>query len=221
MFEPNFFPVRKLLPADPESARKPSVARICWSKSAGKKAVKETKFAGAALSTVGVDGMFEGYASLFGVSDLGGDVVIAGAFKESLAKRGPLGVKMLWSHDPALPIGVWNILNEDPRGLYVRGQLDLSVAKARETHALLRSGAIDGLSIGFKTVRSRRDAKTGGRRLEKVDLWEVSIVTFPMLPQARVSAVKRAHPVRMAPVPPDAENRALARAIRRATAAFY
>jgi len=75
--------------------------------------------------------------------------------------------------------------------LRVRGRLDLAVAKAREVHALMRSGAVDGLSIGFRTMLSRKDPATGVRNLEKLDLWEVSIVTFPMLPGARVSAVKR------------------------------
>lgn len=152
----------------------------------------ETKRAGAALSDVGVDGAFEGYASLFGIADQGQDVVIAGAFRASLARRGASGVKMLWQHDPAMPIGVWDEIVEDARGLFVAGRLDLGVLKARELHALMRSGAVDGLSIGFKTERARRDAATGVRRLLEVDLWEISLVTFPMLPQARVSVVKSA-----------------------------
>ena len=185
----------------------------------------EVKFAGETVSAVGLDGRFEGYASLFGLSDLGHDIVIAGAFRESLARRGPLGVKMLWSHDPAQPLGVWEMLAEDARGLFVRGRLDMSVAKAREAHALMKSGAVDGLSIGFKTQRSRRDGRSGHRRLEKLDLWEVSIVTFPMLPQARISAVKRAalpsqRPAYRCDECPDAADRAIARAIRRAARVF-
>lgn len=186
--------------------------------------IREVKFASASLSPVGVDGGFEGYASLFGLADLGKDIVVAGAFRDSIARRGPLGVKMLWSHDPAQPIGVWEAIREDSRGLFVRGRLDLAVAKAREAYALMKSGAVDGLSIGFKTQRSRRDAKTGGRRLEKIDLWEVSIVTFPMLPQARVSMVKRAlRPERSASHSrrgQDAADRAIAEAIRRAARVF-
>ena len=181
---------------------------------------REIKFASATLSTIGVDGGFEGYASLFGLPDLGNDIVAAGAFRDSIAKRGLLGVKMLWSHDPAQPIGVWDFLKEDQRGLFVRGRLNLAVAKAREVHALMKSGAVDGLSIGFKTVRSRRDAKNGGRTLEKIDLWEVSIVTFPMLPQARVSTVKRAGELTRS-APSDEAGRALAHAICRATTLFY
>lgn len=136
------------------------------------------------------DGVFEGYASLFNREDLGHDVIAPGAFRESLASRGVPRIKMLFQHDPAEPIGVWDDIREDARGLYVRGRLMTAVAKAREVLALMRVGALDGLSIGFKTVRARRDAATGIRRLEKVDLWEISVVTFPMLPGARVASVK-------------------------------
>lgn len=175
----------------------------------------EVKRAGAALSSIGNDGAFEGYASLFGIADQGGDVVVAGAFRDSLARRGASGVRMLWQHDPAMPIGVWTALVEDVRGLKVVGQLDLAVGKARELHALMRSGAVDGLSIGFRTDRSRRDARTGTRRLEKIDLWEISLVTFPMLPQARVSAVKGIrHRYRQLV---GADDIRLLRAMRRAT----
>jgi HK97 family phage prohead protease len=97
---------------------------------------------------------------------------------------------MLFQHDPATPIGVWREVREDRRGLFVSGRLMPEVARAREVLALMRAGAIDGLSIGFRTVRGRTDAKTGVRSLIEVDLWEVSVVTFPMLPAARISAVK-------------------------------
>ena len=153
-------------------------------------AERETKFAGAELSEVGADGTFCGYASLFGEADLSRDVVMPGAFQKSLQARGPSGIRMLFQHDPAAPIGVWLEVREDSRGLFVRGRLMPEVARAREVLALMRAGAIDGLSIGFRTVRGRTDAKTGVRRLLEVDLWEISVVTFPMLPAARVSAVK-------------------------------
>ena len=136
------------------------------------------------------DGQFEGYASLFRLPDLGKDVVEPGAFRETLARRGPGGVKLLWQHDPSEPIGRWLALTEDRTGLFVRGQLSLAVARARELHALMREGAIDGLSIGFRAERARTEPRTGLRRIERIDLWEVSVVTFPMLPQARISAVK-------------------------------
>ncbi len=97
---------------------------------------------------------------------------------------------MLFQHDPAAPIGIWREVREDSRGLFVRGQLMSEVEKGREVLALMRAGAIDGLSIGFRTVKGRTDAKSGVRSLLEVDLWEISVVTFPMLPAARVSAVK-------------------------------
>ena len=171
----------------------------------------EMKRADASFSAIRSDGAFTGYASLFGIADLARDVVMPGAFRDSLARRGAGGVKMLWQHDPATPIGVWDSIAEDARGLHVVGRLDLAVAKARELHALMRSGAVDGLSIGFRTERSRRDPKSGLRRLEKIDLWEISLVTFPMLAQARVSAVKTAAP------PPEGR---LVSALRRAAEAL-
>ena len=136
------------------------------------------------------DGSFSGYASLFGETDLNRDAVMPGAFLRSIAKRGAGGIRMLFQHDPAAPIGVWREIREDSRGLFVSGRLMPEVEKAREVLALMRAGAIDGLSIGFRTVRGRTDAKSGVRQLIEVDLWEISVVTFPMLPAARVSAVK-------------------------------
>lgn len=153
---------------------------------------RETKFAPADLRGVELDGRFSGYASLFGEADLGRDVVMPGAFRRSLAERGAGGIRMLFQHDPAMPIGVWEAIQEDARGLFVRGRLTTEVAKAREVLALMRAGGLDGLSIGFRTVRGRKDARSGFRRLLEVDLWEISVVTFPMHPAARVSAVKAA-----------------------------
>lgn len=130
--------------------------------------------------------VIEGYASLFGISDQGGDTVGAGAYAASLkalaAER--RRVKMLWQHDPGQPIGVWDEVREDARGLYVKGRLLTEVARGREAMALLEAGAIDGLSIGYRTVRARKDDK-GRRLLSELELWEVSLVTFPMLPGAR------------------------------------
>ena len=148
----------------------------------------------APLARTSAAGVIEGYASLFNVADTGGDMVMAGAFARSLTKRGAAGVKMLWQHNAAEPIGVWTAIVEDLRGLKVTGRLDLSVARAREALSLLRAGAVDGLSIGFRTRRATTDRSSGLRRLHEVDLWEISIVTFPMLPQARVDAVKRRAP---------------------------
>lgn len=141
------------------------------------------------VKSLALDGVFEGYASLFNKEDLGHDIVLPGAFRESIAERTAGGIKMLFQHDPTQPIGVWQRVVEDARGLYVRGRMMTEIAKAREVLALMRAGAIDGLSIGFRMVKGTRD-RHGVRRLEKIDLWEVSVVTFPMQPEARVSAMK-------------------------------
>lgn len=99
-----------------------------------------------------MDSHFTGYASVFGVPDLGRDVVMPGAFSASLARRGAAGVRMLWQHDPTEPIGLWLSLAEDHRGLRVEGKLNPAVQRAREVEALIREGALDGLSIGFRVV---------------------------------------------------------------------
>lgn len=133
--------------------------------------------------------VIEGYASLFGDQDRGGDVVEKGAYAASLAKLAAEDrqVKMLWQHDPTEPIGVWDEVREDERGLYVKGRLLEGVARAREAVELIAAGAIDGLSIGYRTVKAAKNTK-GNRLLQELELWEVSLVTFPMLPDARVGA---------------------------------
>lgn len=136
------------------------------------------------------EGEFEGYASLFNVEDQGGDVVMPGAFRRTLRTRGVGGVKLLFQHDAREPIGVWREIREDKTGLYVRGRILPDVARGRDVLALLRGGALDGLSIGYQVVKSQK-SRGGPRRLIDVDLWEISIVTFPLLPQARVTRVKR------------------------------
>jgi HK97 family phage prohead protease len=130
----------------------------------------------------------EGYASVFGVADQGGDVVLPGAYATSLARLAREGrrVRMLWQHDPGQPLGVWDEVREDAHGLWVKGRVLTDLARGREAAALLAAGAIDGLSIGYRTIRADRDAK-GRRLLAEVELWEVSLVTFPMLPEARVA----------------------------------
>ena len=150
----------------------------------------ETKRARFDLTSVDSEGTFEGYASLFNVEDLSHDVIAPGAFAASLSKRGASGIKLLFQHDPAEPIGVWTDIAEDTRGLHVRGRLTLEVARAREVLSLMKAGALEGLSIGFRSEKAARDARSGIRRLTKIDLWEISIVTFPMQPGARVIAVK-------------------------------
>jgi HK97 family phage prohead protease len=177
-------------------------------------AAPETKRAEEPLAVLSEDGTFVGYASLFGVTDLAHDVVEPGAFAASLRRRGADGVKMLWHHEPAEPIGRWLSIREDSRGLLVRGKLIEDVARGREALALVRAGVVDGLSIGFRTVKGVRERASGLRRLAEIDLWEISLVTFPMLPSARVSAVKsRARPSDVQAADPAP---GLARAMRRA-----
>jgi hypothetical protein len=150
----------------------------------------ERKFHRPEAGIVVTDGTrVEGYASLFGRRDQGGDVVQAGAYAASLKALNAAGrrVKMLWQHDPAQPIGVWDEVREDATGLYVKGRILTEVDRGREAAALLAAGAIDGLSIGYRTLRAERDGK-GQRLLAELELWEVSLVTFPMLPEARVAA---------------------------------
>ncbi|SFI52684.1 prohead peptidase. Unknown type peptidase. MEROPS family U35 [Phyllobacterium sp. CL33Tsu] len=179
--------------------------------------VIEKKFAGLSIEKVTPDGSFSGYASLFGEVDLGKDAIEPGAFAKSVRERGALGIRMLWQHDPNQPIGVWTEIREDSRGLYVEGRLTKGVARAGEILELMRTGAIDGLSIGFRTVRAR-SGRAGIRHIQEADLWEISVVTFPMLPSARVGQVKSL--ARQAPT--EAERlsvklRAAARYIRAVT----
>ena len=143
---------------------------------------------GRPLSASSGSGVFVGYASLFGERDGTGDIVMPGAFRQSLRARGPENIRMLFQHDPAEPIGTWLELRENARGLHVVGRLDGNVQRGRELTSLLETGGLDGLSIGFRTVAASRDRATGGRRLTRVDLWEISLVTFPMLAGARVAA---------------------------------
>jgi hypothetical protein len=139
-------------------------------------------------TTVTPDGVFAGYASLFGRVDLGRDLVERGAFADSLARRGAGRIRCLFHHDPKEVVGVWLDMREDARGLRVTGRLLPGVARARELYELIAARALDGLSIGFRTAEAVRDARSGVRRLRRIDLWEVSLVAFPMLPEARLHA---------------------------------
>ena len=139
------------------------------------------------LSACSGTGVFVGYASLFGARDASGDMVMPGAFAASLKIRGVENIRMLFQHDPAEPVGAWLEMIENERGLYVRGRLDRNVQRGRELLSLLECRGLDGLSIGFKTVNATRDRFTHTRQLIRIDLWEVSLVTFPMLEGARVS----------------------------------
>ncbi len=141
------------------------------------------------MHTIPIDGegRFAGYASVFGRLDEAGDIVLPGAFRRSLRKRRSAEVRMLFQHDPKEPVGIWETIAEDGFGLFVEGRLIGGVPRADALRRLIERRAIDGLSIGFRTVRATREAGTGHRRLSEIDLWEISIVTFPMMDSARIS----------------------------------
>jgi len=132
-------------------------------------------------------GRFAGYASVFSKVDAGGDVVMPGAFARSLSRRGTERIRLLFQHDPKEPVGTWERIAEDGFGLWVEGRLVPGVPRADALRKLIERGAIDGLSIGFRTVRATREATTGHRKLWQIDLWEISIVTFPMMEGARIA----------------------------------
>ena len=143
-------------------------------------------------------GEFSGYGSIFGNKDLGNDVVIEGAFASSIGRKGAKSVKMLYQHRPDEPIGVFDEIVEDRRGLKVKGRLAMGTQRGREVYELMKMGAIDGLSIGYRVDAKGYDydEKRKRRYLKSVDLMEISAVTFPMNPKARVSAVKNDRTVR-------------------------
>lgn len=168
---------------------------------------REVKYAPLNLETVSCEGVFEGYASLFDTVDLSKDVVRKGAFAKGINSKTPLSVKMLYQHNPCEPIGVWQTIKEDHKGLFVKGKLLTEIQRAKEVLSLMKQGALDGLSIGYKTIRSQKKnlSKTANalhgqqpvasrqglvRELLEIDLYEISIVTFPMHPDARVDKVK-------------------------------
>ncbi len=140
-------------------------------------------------AAVGENGLVIGYASLFGTPDRNNDMVMPGAFRETLRARPARDVKFLFQHDVSEPIGVWIDIYEDHKGLRVVGKLISGVQRACEAYSLIRAGALDGLSIGFRTQRARRIAHKKQRQLLNIDLWEISLVTFPMLPGARLAAL--------------------------------
>lgn len=152
------------------------------------------------------DGSVEGYGSVFDVVDNYDDVIAKGAFKESLAAHKAAGTMpaMLWQHDASQPIGIWTEMVEDSKGLRIKGMLALETTKGKEVHALLKLGALNGLSIGFMSKQWGYDRDTDVRTLTEVDLWEVSLVTFPANQKARVTNVKAAPDE--VKVPKDAER---------------
>ncbi len=160
---------------------------------------------GFEIKAVNADGTVEGYGSVFGVRDNYDDVIAKGAFIQSLKDHKAAGTMpaMLWQHDADKPIGVWTEMVEDEKGLRIKGQLAMETVKGKEAHALLKMGAINGLSIGFMSKQWAYDRETEVRTLTEIDLWEVSLVTFPANEKARVTNVKSADEMA---TPKDAEK---------------
>jgi len=157
------------------------------------------------IKATGDDGTVEGYGSVFGVRDNYDDVIAKGAFIQSLKDHKAAGTMpaMLWQHDADKPIGIWTEMVEDEKGLRIKGQLAMETVKGKEAHALLKMGAINGLSIGFMSKQWAYDRETEVRTLTEIDLWEVSLVTFPANEKARVTNVKSADEMA---TPKDAEK---------------
>ena len=160
---------------------------------------------GFEIKAVNADGTVEGYGSVFGVRDNYDDVIAKGAFIQSLKDHKAAGTMpaMLWQHDADKPIGVWTEMVEDEKGLRIKGQLAMETVKGKEAHALLKMGALNGLSIGFMAKEWSYDRETEVRTLTAIDLWEVSLVTFPANEKARVTNVKSADEMA---TPKDAEK---------------
>jgi uncharacterized protein len=142
------------------------------------------------LKSVDMQGQFAGYASVFNVVDNQRDIMVRGAFSRTVKDR-ITAIKLLWQHQQEEPIGIFDQFFEDKNGLYVEGRLLLSVQRAKEAHTLLKAGAISGLSIGYSPVRYTIDPDSGVRRLTEVELWEISLVTFPANANAQVTVVKQ------------------------------
>ena len=138
-------------------------------------------------------GIFTGYGSIFGNEDQGNDIMQKGAFTKSLVNRPVSKVKMLYQHKTDEPIGVFTEMYEDSKGLFVKGQLAMGTQKGREAYELLKMGALDGMSIGFRADPEKQgynENKRGVRTLKEVDLMEISLVTFPMNESALIETVK-------------------------------
>ena len=166
---------------------------------------RETRSFALQIKAAGDDGSVEGYGSVFGVRDNYDDVIAKGAFAETLKGHKEAGTMpaMLWQHNSSEPIGIWTVMSEDDNGLRIQGKLALDTVRGKEAHALLKMGALNGLSIGFMSKQWAYDRETEVRTLTEIDLWEVSLVTFPANEKARVTNVKSADEMA---TPKDAEK---------------
>lgn len=169
----------------PNAEQRLAVCASKWEKDA--EMTVEQKSLSLDVKAVGDEGEIEGYGAVFGNTDSYGDIIERGAFRETLGMRRP---KMLWQHNMADPIGVWNDYREDDKGLYMRGRIAVKSTKGRDAYELVKAGAIDGLSIGY--VTKDYDMDGNNRRLKSVDLYETSLVTMPANTAALVTNVKNA-----------------------------
>lgn len=159
----------------------------------------QTRDVSLEIKQVDDEGMFEGYASVFGVTDSYQDVCVKGCFEKTLRERAHK-VKMLWQHDQHEPIGVWQAMYEDEHGLKVVGKLALSTQKGKECYELMKMGAIDAMSIGYTVMTEEYDRNANIRYLRELKLYEVSLVTFPANEEAMVRQVKNAFEDRLSQV---------------------
>ena len=136
------------------------------------------------------EGGFEGYGAIFNIMDSGNDIILPGAFAKSLREIPATKVRMLWNHSPDEVIGKFTEMREDTKGLWCKGALNLETQRGKEVHSNLKFGAVEGLSIGYRTIRRELDSDEGVRKLIELSLWEISVVTFPMHGGAGVTAVK-------------------------------
>lgn len=198
-------PARKDVPAPAAAVRSPIRPAMVLERKHTSAGGRETRSFALQIRAVGDDGTVEGYGSVFGVRDSYDDVIAPGAYAASLAAHKADGTMpaMLWQHDQCTPIGVWTEMTEDSKGLKIKGQLALDTEKGAEAYALLKMKALNGLSIGFIAQEWKYDNENDIRTLTKVDLWEVSLVTFPANEKARVTGVKSSNEIS---APKDAER---------------
>lgn len=184
----------------PDSAQRAAVCQTSWEDSKKSSTLVQSKHLAPvqgikALSSDDQPGMFEGYASVFNNVDIFGEKVLPGAFVDSLVdkKRRGMSIKMFWNHNPSEPIGRWLDMAEDSKGLFVKGQINLQVQRAKEIHLLMLDGAVDSMSIGFFTEEA--DFEDGVLLLKRLNLLEVSPVSLPANDRARIDDVKSAERV--------------------------
>ncbi len=172
--------------------RQPPLPQTLELKDAGGQ--RQTRSFALQIKAAGEDGTVEGYGSVFGVRDAYDDIIAPGAFMKSLEEHKAAGTlpAMLWQHDSSEPVGVWTEMVEDEKGLRLKGQIAIETTRGKDARALLKMGALNGLSIGFMSKQWTYDRDTDVRTLTEVDLWEVSLVTFPANRSSRITNVKAA-----------------------------